>query len=194
MIIQPAWCVWSGSYSCCYALLLGPRNMVFTSTWCICLLPLLLYQEVSACFCPIDIFRRSREEWICNSYSYSNDVYEATVEAAYCKCQPNDTSTTVFSCIQYSDNGDGVAGSTEETYECTRPSYLLSMLASCSDVTARATGSDGKTAEAMGAYVCGIHMLTVVGSLLKSCMKTCRDFISDKKNQFVASITLVKTP
>ena len=123
------------------------------------LLLFLLYKEVSACSCVDGVFQKSRKESICDSYSYSSDVYVATVEAAYCKCLPNDTAITTFSCIQYSDDGNGVAGTAEATYECTRPGvYLLSALASCSEVTAGAIGSDGK----LCTYIMFIILLCII--------------------------------
>ena len=113
-------------------------------------LAFLLYNDIKeayTCSCPIGAFQKSREESICESYTsgYTENVYEATVEAAYCKCFPDTNSTTTFSCIQYSDgNGDGVAeGTAESTYECTRNPSLQYDLSSCSDVTETATGSDG---------------------------------------------------
>lgn len=109
----------------------------------------LFYEKSTACSCPPDAWSISKEQSICRDYKYGN-VYVATVEAAYCKCDISsieDTyvfSSTNFSCIRYTDadGGGEVEGNVEATYGCTNGGAYL--LGTCNYTTQQATGSDGE--------------------------------------------------
>ena len=106
-----------------------------------CLLSLLLIPEVFGCYCH---YSQTRMNAICGDFQTRNDVYSATVEAAYCKCLPGN-ATEKFSCIRYwQTEGGDVEGMTQSTYSC-NVDRINDYFIECSEVTTSATGSISKS-------------------------------------------------
>ena len=115
-----------------------------------CLFSFLFVPEVFGCSCLIGYQSQTRRSAICDNFQWQNDVYAATVEAAYCKCLPGNT-TEKFSCIRYwQTEGGDIEGMTQSTYSCNVNNVnnvnrrIRYYFIECSEVTASATGSNSK--------------------------------------------------
>ena len=123
------------SYPCLHSIM---------SFFSFCLFSFLFVAEVFGCSCPIGYQSQTRRSAICDNFQWQNDVYAATVEAAYCKCLPGNT-TEKFSCIRYwQTEGGDIEGMTQSTYSCNVDRIISYYFIECSEVTASATGSNSK--------------------------------------------------
>ena len=122
------------SYPCLHSIM---------SFFSFCLLSFLLIPEVFGCSCIPGFQSQTRRSAICDDFQWRNDVYSATVEAAYCKCLPGN-ATEKFSCIRYwQTEGGDIEVMTQSTYSC-NGDWISDYFIECSEVTTSATGSNSK--------------------------------------------------